>query len=706
MKNFSHLIYLTFILLFSLNFNSSVKAQSLKTYSGAYKLGYTNGIATYTFKEKDYKQTKHGSFTWKNSVSYRGDYGNETLKGSFNNGKVNGNWTHTTNMKQNGVTSKITATGNFKNNMPNGLFEYNATITNRNGSATINASVNYKMGQMVGNVYYKTSPKGGDNLITGKLNSNGFVIGEFKVHEKTYDDILRTNSKGVLEIVVSRNSGNVTYNKNYKEELTGVTESDMYYDTIQMPNDWYVGIMKLIWGDAAFYNLKFEGVPPSDELIGPKYLKGNKKGGLEASKLTPIAVWETFQNKLNNKNCIYESIVLHQNIALLDSLEKDMLQMNRDQILSAEIDLRDSVIQKDRILFKNIEEYYRLFNVLSNDYKSSKKSTTNQLMAFSEIENKIIELSNLKIGDTPLNNIRLDDSASSVLSGIMSFSETLNTINCPTIDELVDTSLSCKVKVSTSSIGILVNELESSIKKISSHEDNFSESLLKAYNANFLEDIKLLNEKYAFYTSTNGMRTAKFNENYKAIFSEIFTNVNGPNFAEVLSNGVSKAQEFNANIDKSLKELEKFNLELSVKFANINAKKELVDKYTAVINSWSKSPSSEISNFISKLDQLSKYQSLILAKTSEFESQKNLIQSKIEESKNIASLSGKLTIIYDSWWLNDDHKNADLATNLNQLISLQSKLINIIADKDKTKSVAKELKKVDDAAVILETLNR
>jgi hypothetical protein len=206
-------------------------------------------------------------------------------------------------------------------------------------------------------------------------------------------------------------------------------------------------------------------VPPSDELIGPKYLKGNIKGGLEASKLTPVAVWETFQNKLNNKNCIYESIVLHQNIALLDSLEKVMLQMNRDQILSAEIDLRDSVIQKDRILFKKIEEYYRLFNVLSNDYKSSKKSTTNQLMAFSEIENKIIELSNLKIGDTPLNNIRLDDSASSVLSGIMSFSETLNTINCPTIDELVDTSLSCKVKVSTSSIGILVNELESSIKK-------------------------------------------------------------------------------------------------------------------------------------------------------------------------------------------------------------------------------------------------
>ena len=198
MKNFSHLIYLTFIILFSLNFNSSVKAQSLKTYSGAYKIGYTNGKATYTYKEKDYKQTKHGSFIWKNSVSYRGDYGNETLKGFFNNGKVNGNWTHTTSMKENGVTTKITATGNFKNNMPNGLFKYNATLTNRNGSATINASVNYKMGQMVGSVYYKTSPKGGDNLITGKLNSNGFVIGEYKVHEKTYDDILRTNSKVFL----------------------------------------------------------------------------------------------------------------------------------------------------------------------------------------------------------------------------------------------------------------------------------------------------------------------------------------------------------------------------------------------------------------------------------------------------------------------------------------------------------------------------
>ena len=248
--------------------------------------------------------------------------------------------------------------------------------------------------------------------------------------------------------------------------------------------------------------------------------------------------------------------------------------------------------------------------------------------------------------------------------------------------------------------------MESSIKKISSHEDNFSESLLKAYNANFIEDIKLLNEKYAFYTSTNGMRTAKFNENYKAIFSEIFTNVNGPTFAKVLSNGVSTAQEFNANVDESLKELEKLNLELSVKFANINAKKELVDKYTAVINSWSYSPSSEISNFISKLDQLGKYQSVILEKISEFESQENLIQAKTEESKNIAALIGKLAIVYDTWWLNDDHKNADLATNLNQLISLQSKLINIIANKDKTKSVAKELKKVDDAAVILETFSR
>ncbi len=706
MKNFSHLIYLTFIILFSLNFNSSVKAQSLKTYSGAYKLGYTNGKATYTYKEKDYKQTKHGSFTWKNSVSYRGDYGNETLKGSFNNGKVNGNWTHTTSMKQNGVTSKITANGNFKNNMPNGLFKYNATLTNRNGSATINASVNYKMGQMVGNVYYKTSPNGGDNLITGKLNSNGFVIGEFKVHEKTYDDILRTNSKGVLEIVVSRNSGNVTSNKNYKEELTGVSESDIYYDTIQMPNGWYVGIMKLIWGDAAFYNLKFEGVPPSDELIGPKYLKGNIKGGLEASKLTPVAVWETYSEMLNSEICLSKLNEIHGEILMLYFNEKDILEKNRNQILSAEVKLRDSVINLDTLFYKDVKVYYRLWRKLNKDYKSSLAMTKSQLSTFAEVEKKISQLANLKIGATSLENVGLDDSTLSVLNDIKSFSETLNSINFPTSDVIKDTSQSCEVKVSPSSIGKLVDELEGSIKKISSYKDNYDESLLKAYNANFIEDIKLLNEKYAFYTSTNGMRTAKFNENYKAIFSEIFTNVNGPIFAEVLSNGVFTAQEFNANIDESLKELEKLNLELSVKFANINAKKELVDKYTAVINSWFNSPSSEISNFISKLDQLSKYQSLILAKTSEFESKENLIQAKTEESKNIAALTGKLAIVYDTWWLNDDHKNADLATNLNQLISLQSKLISIIANTDKTKSVAKELKKVDDAAVILETFSR
>lgn len=706
MKNFSHIIYLAFVLLFSLNFNSSVKAQSLKTYSGAYELGYTNGTATYTYKEKDYKQTKHGSFTWKNSVSYRGNYGNETLKGSFNNGKVNGNWTHTTSMKQNGVTTKITATGNFKNNMPNGLFKYNATLTSRNGSATINASVNYKMGQMVGNVYYKTSPKGGDNLITGKLNSNGLVIGEFKVHEETYDNILRTNSKGVLEIVVNRNSGNVTSNKNYKEELTGVSESDIYYDTIQLPNGWYVDIMKLIWGDAAFYNLKFEGVPPSDELIGPKYLQGNIKGGLKASKLTPVAVWETYSEMLNSEICLSKLNEIHGEILMLYFNEKDILEKNRNQILSAEVKLRDSVINLDTLFYKDVEVYYRLWRKLNKDYKSSLDMTKSQLSTFAEVEKKIAELANLKIGATSLENVGLDDSTLSVLNDIKSFSETLNSINFPTSDVIKDTSQSCEVKVSPSSIGKLVDELEGSIKKISSYKDNYDESLLKAYNANFIEDIKLLNEKYAFYTSTNGMRTAKFNENYKAIFSEIFTNVNGPTFAEVLSNGVFTAQEFNANIDESLKELEKLNLELSVKFANINAKKELVDKYTTVINSWFNSPSSEISNFISKLDQLSKYQSLILAKTSEFESQENLIQAKTEESKNIAALTGKLAIVYDTWWLNDDHKNADLATNLNQLISLQSKLISIITDKDKTKIIAKELKKVDDAAVILETFRR
>lgn len=704
LKSIKRLGVLKLLILFILS--GSVRAQSLKTYSGAYKLGYTNGTATYTYKEKDYKQTKHGSFTWKNSVSYRGDYGNETLKGSFNNGKVNGSWTHTTNMKQNGVTTKVTATGNFKNNMPNGLFKYNATLTNRNGSATINASVNYKMGQMVGNVYYKTSPKGGDNLITGKLNSNGLVIGEFKVHEKTYDDILRTNSKGVLEIVVSRNSGNVTYNKNYKEELIGVPESDIYYDTIQMPNDWYVGIMKLIWGDAAFYNLKFEGVPPSDELIGPLYLKGNKKGGLEASKLTPIAVWETYSEMLNSEICISKLNKVHSDIVMLNFKEKDRLEKSRNQILSAEVKLRDSVINLDTLFYKEVKEYYRLWRKLNKDYKSALAMTQSQLSTFAKVEKKISELAKLKIGATSLENVGFDESTLSVLNDIKSFSETLNSINCPTLDAIRDTSQSCEVKVSPSSIGTLIDELESSINKISSYKDNYNESHMEAYNVTSLEDIKGLNEKYAFYTSTQGMRTVKFNDNYKSIFSGTFTNVNGPKFTKVIAEGLTVIQEFNSNIDKRLIESEKLNSELSAKLASINAKQEVTDKYTEAVNLWFKDLSSEMSDFISKLDQLKEYQTILLSKATKFESQENLIQAKIEESKNIAALIEKLAIVYDSWWLNDTHKNADLATNFDQLITLQGKLINIFGDKDQTKSIAKELKKVDDAAVILQTLNR
>ena len=54
MKDKSFNTYLTFQLALLLIASSSVKAQSLKTYSGSYKLGYTNGTATYTYKEKDY----------------------------------------------------------------------------------------------------------------------------------------------------------------------------------------------------------------------------------------------------------------------------------------------------------------------------------------------------------------------------------------------------------------------------------------------------------------------------------------------------------------------------------------------------------------------------------------------------------------------------------------------------------------------------
>ena len=703
LKSINRLGVLKLLILFILS--GSVRAQSLKTYSGAYKLGYTNGTATYTYKEKDYKQTKHGSFTWKNSVSYRGDYSKETLKGSFNNGKVNGSWTHITNMKQNGVTYKITVTGNFKNNMPNGLFKYNATLSNnRNESETINASVSYKMGQMVGNVYLK-SPSN-DNLITGKLNSNGLVIGEFKVHEETYDDILRTNSKGVLEIVVSRNSGNITYNKNYKEELIGVSESDIYYDTIQMPKDWYVTFNNLFWKDQGFYNLKFEGVPPSDELIGPLYLKGNKKGGLEASKLTPIAVWETYSEMLNSEICISKLNKVHSDIVMLNFKEKDRLEKSRNQILSAEVMLRDSVINLDTLFYKDVKEYYSLWRKLNKDYKSALAITQSQLSTFAKVEKKISELAKLNIGSTTLENVGFDESTLSVLNDIKSFSETLNSINCPTLDAIRDTSQSCEVKVSLSSIGTLIDELESSINKISSYKDNYDESHMEAYNITSLEDIKGLNEKYAFYTSTEGMRTVKFNDNYMSIFSGTFTNVNGPKFAKVMAEGLTVIKEFNSNIDKRLIESEKLNSELSAKFASINAKQEVTDKYTEAVNLWFKDPSSKIPDFISKLDQLKEYQTVILSKATKFESQENLIQAKIEESKNIAALIGKLAIVYDSWWLNDTNKNADLATNFDQLINLQGKLINIIGDKDQTKRIAKELKKVDDAAVILQTLNR
>ena len=62
------------------------------------------------------------------------------------------------------------------------------------------------------------------------------------------------------------------------------------------------------------------------------YLKGSKKGGLEESELTPLAVWETYLEKLNNENCISKSVSVHNKILLLSLTEKDKFEKSRDQI--------------------------------------------------------------------------------------------------------------------------------------------------------------------------------------------------------------------------------------------------------------------------------------------------------------------------------------------------------------------------------------
>ena len=159
--------------------------------------------------------------------------------------------------------------------------------------------------------------------------------------------------------------------------------------------------------------------------------------------------------------------------------------------------------------------------------------------------------------------------------------------------------------------------------------------------SSLLMKLKPLTKSMLFYVKTEGMRTAKFIENYKAIFSKTFTNVNGPTFAEVIGEGLPIIKKFNENIDKSLAKLEKQNLELSAKFVTISVKQEVWDKYNEVINSGFNKPSNDMTEFITELDKISEYQSMLLSKILKFESQEKLIQSKIEESKNIAAITIK-----------------------------------------------------------------
>ena len=57
----------------------------------------------------------------------------------------------------------------------------------------------------------------------------------------------------------------------------------------------------------------------------------------------------------------------------------------------------------DTLFIKDIGAYFQSLRNLRKDYEASTKLTESQLTTFAEIENEVLELAKLKIGDTPLN---------------------------------------------------------------------------------------------------------------------------------------------------------------------------------------------------------------------------------------------------------------------------------------------------------------
>ena len=695
--------FTTFILV-GILVHGIANGQGLKTYKGSYKLGYASGEATYTYKEKDYQQIKHGSFEWKQSISYHGDYGTEVYKGQFIDGTLNGSWSHRTEMSEGGTKTKIEVVGVFKSNVPNGLFKMSRVISNSNGTASINATVNYKMGQMVGDVNLKTSVNGGNLLTTGHLNETGVITGEFLVKEGTREDILKSDQSGVLERIVSRSNGRVLENKNYKEQIQDVPTQDIFYDTLTLPLLWYQTVLNQFWKEAGFEKLEYEGLMDIEDLGGPYYIVARKKGGLKASGLTDITEWVKYLDKITTTEDCFPSVFDDVSAVIqLEKQERDKLEKLQNGILSSEIVTRDSIIRVNQSYYSNLVKFNSLSRDLRNKYDSMVEVIKHRMNLVQKSQDKIGRCQKLQIGEKTFTDARLPGDVKTMSDDLKRYFKRINNLEILTDEELKNRSEACHVKVSTSNIEAKNQILVETLALVSSYKGEFDDEKFSDVLAVSEEAIEESHQFYTLNTKIGGLRNTGYIATYKGIIGPMLSEVSDVTFVAAITEVLPHILGLNNTIEEKISEPTKLHQDITASLEDDVFSQRIREKYDNAINTWCFGVTQDSVYLLQKISHLGKWQLELKERILRYNSNSAVLKSKLEELKHAETVHAKYELLRNGIESNDDY-SALTFKSFDRILKLQESLIAVFNNAEQTKVLAKDLKKVEDIEIISEKL--
>lgn len=387
-KIITNIFYFAFIFI---HYNSF--SQELKSYKGSYKWGNNDGIAEYSYYDKDGNRFFDGKFNFTCSVSNNQGKIDLVITGQFKNGEVDGTWQGlmTGKLKNTDVNSRLT--GNFVSGKPDGLFEQRVILLD-----TTIIKIKYKNGLPFGDFYYYKGSS--QEKIIAKFAENGMLIGDLEYQVKNEAEITTFDNKNCASLVRQYSNGQEFKRVDVLEKVNAMSPKNISWVVVNYKKG--SDIISNIWSEGNFGHLNGVGSLNTNNLNNMFYLQFQKLVSLEEAGFTSIEVLKKLDpsKPLTHKdnNGLYDHWTYIK--------ENKQPEFNeRKYIIKSDISGCDSVNYLfEGILLSKVDEAFKF----QPEIDEEKNYIQQKLQKLKEIEGIYISVGKLKIGNLTLEKVEID----------------------------------------------------------------------------------------------------------------------------------------------------------------------------------------------------------------------------------------------------------------------------------------------------------